>query len=206
MHPALFPLLLCLAAAGCQKDAGDAERVEALEVYGAIPDFELRDQAGAPITRRGLLGDVVIANFMFTRCPTVCPVFTMKTQRLVERLADVPDLQFVSFSVDPEHDTPEVLADYARERALDTRRWRLLTGDPSTIKATVEGGLKMALDRRGVLSDGTPDIVHATHWVLLDREGQIRGYYDSSERERIDALIADAAALARGTSTSPQRR
>lgn len=191
-------LLLCAAivAAGCQGRA-DARRVAALEVYGEIPDFALTDQSGAGFTRADLAGKVVIANFIFTRCPTVCPVFTMKTQRLVERLEDTGDLLFVSFSVDPEHDTPEVLTAYAKERGLDTRRWRLATGDPAVIQATVEDGLKMALDRRGVLADGTPDIVHATHWVLLDRAGQIRGYYDSSERERIDALIADAAALSR---------
>ena len=191
-------VLLCaaLAVAGCQKRA-DAERIAALEVYGTIPDFKLTDHTGAAVTRSDLAGQVVIANFIFTRCPTVCPVFTMKTQRLVERLEGTDDLAFISFSVDPAHDTPEVLAAFAAERKLDTRRWRLLTGSPEAIKATVEDGLKMALDRRGVLADGTPDIVHATHWVLLDRAGQIRGYYDSSERERIDALIADAAALSR---------
>lgn len=191
-------LLLCVAlgATACQSRA-DARRIEALEVYGQIPDFSLTDQRGAAISRGDLAGHVVIANFIFTRCPTVCPVFTMKTQRLVERLEDAADLTFVSFSVDPGHDTPKVLAAYAAERGLDTRRWHLLTGDPEAIKATVEDGLKMALDRRGVLADGTPDIVHATHWVLLDRTGQIRGYYDSTARERIDALIADAAALSR---------
>ena len=198
-----LPILLCLAA--CQGRA-DAERIEALETYGSIGEFALTDQSDVQVSRADLFGErgnVVIANFIFTRCPTVCPVFTMKTQRLVERLADTDGLEFVSFSVDPTHDTPAVLAAFAKERKLDTRRWRLLTGDPETIKKTVEGGLKMALERRGVLSDGTPDIVHATHWVLLDRAGQIRGYYDSSERARIDALIADAAALARGTKRRP---
>lgn len=191
-----LPMALCLAFAACQGRA-DAERIAALEVYGEIPDFALTDHTGAAVSRDDLRGHVVIANFLFTRCPTVCPVFAMKTQRLVERLAAVDDLEFVSFSVDPEYDTPAVLRAWAAQRSLDLSRWRLLTGDPAVVKATVEGGLKMMLDRRGVLSDGTPDIGHATHWVLLDRAGQIRGYYDSSERARIDALIADASALAR---------
>lgn len=182
------------AAAGCKDTA--AERAASLEVLGEIPDFALTDHTGAALTRADLAGDVVVANFIFTRCPTVCPVFTMKMQRLTERLVDARGLRFVSFSVDPEHDTPAVLAAYAAEHGADPSRWRFVTGDPEALRATVEDGLKMAMERRGQLPGGAPDIVHATHFVLLDRQGRIRGYYDSSVRERIDALIADARALA----------
>lgn len=191
--------LIAAAACACQGDAsaGGAERAKALEVFGEVPEFALTDQTGERFARSELAGKAVIANFIFTRCPTVCPLFTMKMQRVAERTAAADGLALVSFSVDPEYDTPEVLAAYAAEREIDPARWKFLTGDPATVKATVEGGLKMALDRQGTFPDGTPDIVHGTHFVLIDQRGRIRGYYDSTETERIDALVADAKALAK---------
>lgn len=191
---------LAFAAGGCKDRDAAAARAKKLDVLGEIPDFALTDQTGKPFARADLEGKVVIANFIFTRCPTVCPVFTARMQRLTERLADSKGLLFVSFSVDPEYDTPEVLARYAKKRDIDGRRWKFLTGDPAAIKRTSEEGLKLVLQRRGTLPDGTPDIVHDPHFVLLDRRGRIRGYYNSTDRDRLDALIADARALAAGGS------
>ncbi len=168
-----------------------------LPLYGQMPAFELTDHRGAPATAQAFAGKIVIANFIFTRCPTVCPVFTMKMKRVQERTSELGDhIALISFSVDPEHDTPQVLTAYAEKFSVDTTRWSFLTGPLDAVKKTVEGSLKIAMVREGSLENGVPDIVHGTHFVLLDATGRIRGYYDSDVIERIDDLVADALALA----------
>ena len=168
---------------------------ERLPTYGVVPAFSFRDQTGAAFTDRDLRGKVVIASFVFTRCPTVCPVVSLKMQRIGERLADDRGILLVSFSVDPAHDTPPVLAAFASRYGADPGRWKFLTGDPAAIRSTVEGSLKIAMDLQGDLAGGVPDIVHGTHLVLIDGAATIRGYYDYSDPQRIEALVRDAAAL-----------
>ena len=105
------------------------------------------------------------------------------------------DLQLVSLSVDPEFDTPAVLADYAARHGIVSPRWRFLTGDPGAVREVVEDGFKIAMERRGTTEGGAPDIVHGSHFVLLDSEAQIRGYYDSTVPERLQDLLRDARGL-----------
>jgi protein SCO1/2 len=166
-----------------------------LEVYGTMPSFELRDQTGAVVTEDQLRGHVVIASFIFTRCPTVCPLLTMKMRRVQDRTEDARDLKLLSFSVDPTHDTPEVLAAYAAGHGADPARWRFLTGDAEAIRRIATDGLMLALDVRGQLPNGAPDVVHAEHFVLLDTELRIRGYYDTSDARRIERMLRDARRL-----------
>lgn len=166
-----------------------------LEVYGTMPGFELRDQTGAVVTEDALRGHVVIASFIFTRCPTVCPLLTMKMRRVQDRTEDARDLKLLSFSVDPTHDTPEVLAAYAAGHGADPARWRFLTGDAEAIRRIATDGLMLAMDVRGQLPNGAPDVVHAEHFVLLDTELRIRGYYDTSDARRIERMLRDARRL-----------
>ena len=186
-----------IGSGGCGSKDDDRKRVRALEILGQAPSFSLTDQTGTPFTAADLLGKVTIINFIFTRCPTVCPIFTRRFQRIVHSLDHVKPIQFVSISVDPAHDTSKVLADYAAKHNADPARWKFLTGDPEAIRLTAENGLKLVLERSGTLADGTPDIVHDTHFVLIDKQGNIRGYYDSGEKTRREALLLDAKALAR---------
>jgi protein SCO1/2 len=179
---------------GCRGADGDARQ---LEVLGTVPDFAFTDQTGAPVRSSDLRGHVHIAHFIFTRCPTVCPTTTLKMQRLGQRLADQDAVRFLSFSVDPEHDTPPVLATFAARFRADPARWKFLTGPPAAVRAAAEEGFRIAVDRGAALADGTPSITHGTHFVLLDRQLRIRGYYDSDDAGRLDELAADAAALAR---------
>lgn len=166
-----------------------------LEDYGALPAFELRDQTGAVVTQDALRGHVLIASFIFTRCPTVCPLMTMKMRRVQDRTMDERDfIKLLSFSVDPGHDTPEVLAEYAAGHGADPARWRFLTGDIAVIRRVADA-LSLGLDVRGQLPNGAPDLVHAEHFVLFDPELRIRGYYDSSDPKRIERMLRDARRL-----------
>jgi protein SCO1 len=186
---------LLAALGGCK--SGDPEPAE-LDVLGTVPDFAFTDQTGAPVRSADLRGRVHVAHFIFTRCPSVCPTTTLKMERLGERLAGRGDaIHFLSFSIDPEHDTPPVLAAFAARFHADPARWKFLTGPPDAVRAAVVGGFRIAVERDAALADGTPNIVHGTHFVLLDRRLRIRGYYDSDDAARLDQLAADAEALAR---------
>jgi protein SCO1/2 len=187
-------LLVALLGAACGRGAG--ADVEELEVVGQVPTFRFVDQTGAPVSDQDLAGSVSIVNFVFTRCPTVCPVTSLKMKGIGERLSG-EDVRLVSFSVDPEHDTPPVLAEFAARYGADPARWRFLTGPRGEVERAVEDGFKIALERRGELAGGVPDLVHGVHFVLVDRALRIRGYYDSDDADRLDRLVRDARSLAR---------
>jgi protein SCO1 len=186
------------ATGACRRlDAAAEERAEVLPQLGAVGPFWLTDQEGRTFSEASLDGKVWVAAFMFTRCPTVCPEMVRRMRGIQAQAKErgVP-LELVSFSVDPENDTPEVLRAYMQAQALDTSNWRFLTGDSAVIRSTAERGFKIGVE-------GTPKagaehfgITHGTHLVLLDKKRTIRGYYQSSDPERVTALLDDAARLA----------
>lgn len=185
-----LPLVLLVA---CSKDAPPK-----LDDYGAMPAFSFRDQTGAAITEDWLRGRVTVVDFIFTRCDTICPALTFQMARLSEQTKDLGDrVRFVSFSVDPEHDTPEVLAAYAAKNHADPARWRFVTGDYRPIEELIEGALMSAMDPAGTTESGAPDIRHGGHFLLIDPDLRIRGIYDSTEESRMKALARDARRLAR---------
>lgn len=164
---------------------------------GTIPEFALTNQDGAAFGTQQLRGKVWIANFIFTRCPTVCPLFTRKMAQVQTHTSSAgTDLQLVSFSVDPDYDQPPVLKAYAEKNHADASRWTFLTGKPDALKTVVVDGLKQLMGREGPSSDFN-SIFHGTHFVLIDRAGHIRGYYRSEDDDVIERLSADALALAK---------
>lgn len=190
---------LALVAAGlavAQVVRGRAAEPTPLDDLGPIPTVALVDQRGEPFATDAMRDRVTIVNFIFTRCPTICPVTSLKMQRLAARTADVPAIQLLSISVDPAHDTSPVLAAFAARYDADPARWRFVTGAPAAVQAAVEQGYKIAVEREGELEGGVPDIVHGGHFVLVDGALRIRGYYDSNDAARLDALAADARRLA----------
>ena len=150
---------------------------------GQVPKFALTNQLGRSVTERDFKGKVWIASFVFTRCASVCPMLTAKFRQLQEQLHDVPGLAYVSISVDPEYDTPQVLAAYAKRFDADASRWQFLTGPLADIERTVVAGFKIHIgDRKPSAADPTlMEIMHGEHFVLIDGKGTIRGYYRSDE-------------------------
>lgn len=169
-----------------------------LEDYGALPAFTFTREDGRPFGSRDLAGAPYVANFIFTRCPTVCPVFSRKMAGLQQRTADAGEhLRLVSFSVDPAWDTPERLAAYAKKYGADPTRWAFLTGDFRLLKDTVQGGFKVSMGRESAAEPVDPaGLMHGTHFVLVDGRGHIRGYYLSNDAEALERLRRDARRLA----------
>lgn len=184
---------LALAATfGCR-------RASDLPALGSVGTFSLSDQAGRPVTAETMRGQVWAAAFFFTRCPTVCPRITRRMRDLQQAAAKaaVP-LQLVSFSVDPDNDTPEVLTAYAKEHGADLATWRFLTGDLEVVRKTSEQGFKLALDGKATPGAEHLGLFHGSHLVLVDGAGQIRGYYRTSEDSQMTQLLGDAKLLASG--------
>jgi protein SCO1/2 len=160
-----------------------------------VPAFSLRDQNARAVAPEDLRGKVWIANFIFTRCPDVCPLLTTRMAGVRTQLAPVrSQLDIVSFSVDPAHDTPAVLKAYAQKRGADQPDWFFLTGPIDQVKQVIVDGFKQSLSSTPAEAGKAAGILHGSHFVLVDRGLDIRGFYPSDE-EGILRLMRDARVL-----------
>jgi protein SCO1 len=171
--------------------AFSCNRASNLETFYPVPDFSLTDQTDKPVTLHELKGRVWVADFIFTNCGGTCPVMTEKMRKLQETLP--ADIRMVSFTVDPARDTSKALAAYAAEHGATRERWLFLTGDKQALYDICIKGFKLPLQD----DEGTPlePITHSTRFVLVDKEGQIRGYYSGTEEEDLKRLAAAAKGL-----------
>ena len=170
-----------------------ALRQRTVSSYGAVPSFQLTNQNGQPFGSSQLAGKIWVADFIYTTCPGPCPMISGRMSELQKPL-EKTDVHLVSFSVDPEKDTPAVLRGYAEKLQAEPERWDFLTGPKSVIYKLSHDGFKLAVSD-GSDAQGLP--VHSTRMVLVDRHGQIRGYYDATEPEAITKLLADTNHLLR---------
>ncbi len=163
-------------------------------IYATVPDFSLMDRHGKPFTQADVAGRIIIADFFFTRCTTICPKMSVQMQQLQLKLNDAAydDVVFLSHTVDPEHDTPDVLDSYARRLEADDRRWKFLTGPARDIYRLGNAGyLLSALED----SASAERFLHDSRFVLVDKERHIRGYYEGTTAEGMNALAADLKML-----------
>ena len=183
LKPVAFTsLLICIFAVGCKRPAP-------LPVYGQVPEFRLTSQTGEPFDEKILDGKIWVADFIFTQCQGPCPRMSSQMRGVQNAVASLPGVRLVSFSVDPERDTPAVLAEYASRYHAIPGRWFFLTGDARTIDA---------LDRRAfMLGNLNAAMVHSTRFVLVDGRGKIRGYYGASEDDSTARLLVDIRRLVR---------
>ncbi len=164
-----------------------------LRVLGQVPAFELIDQYGERFDQWRLWGKVWIADFIFTRCTATCPQQTARLADLSRQLGDelkADRLRLVSFTVDPAHDTPAVLEAYGKQHKADEESWSFVTGDRSALWSLCERGFKLPV---GEQTENTANpFLHSTQFVLVDQQGQIRGYYDGLLAEDVARLKKDA--------------
>ena len=170
-----------------------ALRQRTVSSYGTVPSFQLVNQNEQAFGSAQLAGKIWIADFIYTTCPGPCPMISSRMSELQKPL-EKTDVHLVSFSVDPEKDTPEVLRGYAEKLQAEPAHWDFLTGPKSTIYKLSHDGFKLAVSD-GSDAEGIP--VHSTRMVLVDRHGQIRGYYDAAEADAMTKLLADTNHLLR---------
>ncbi|MBI3785804.1 MAG: SCO family protein [Deltaproteobacteria bacterium] len=170
-----------------------------LPILGSLPAFSLTASNGRPFTQGDLQGRVWIANFIYTTCPSVCPMLSgqmLKVERALER-AGRTDVRLVSFSVDPKNDTPETLTSYGQRFSADPQRWFFVTGEHAALHHLIIDGFHLAVAERSAEqnTDGEGLITHSDRFVLLDKDMQVRGYYRGSENDEVQQLLHDAVTL-----------
>ncbi len=184
-------ILAALTAVACGRGTAASEPPRLF----ALPEFTLVERSGNPATLSALRGRPWIADFIFTRCAGVCPAMTARMAALRTRLAGTP-VRFVSFSVDPGNDTPEVLARYAAAAGAGADWW-FVTGPMRDLHALSTEGFKLAaMENAPGAETADGPFLHSSKFVLVDGEGAIRGYYDSEDEAALRALEADARRLA----------
>ncbi len=167
---------------------------------GHVPGFLLVNRDGRQIDNAELTGSPWVADFIFTRCALSCP---RMTERMLGLEKMVPGgVRRVSFSVDPEYDSPQVLQLYAESWGITDPEWLFLTGERETIRRLVTGGFKLGLDDEPPPGSASPDepILHSTRFVLVDGAGIIRGYYDAFRPQELNRLARDYRAVAAAAS------
>ena len=173
-------------------------------VWGELPQFALTDQEGNQLRRSDLLGTVWVASFIFTHCPDVCPLIASRMASLRDSLAAKKllgtQVRLVSFTVDPERDTPLILHNYAaRFGANSPQQWAFLSGQPQELSNLISQGFRLAVTKMALSPTGDRqsahlpnyNIVHSQRLALVDCSGQLRGLYPALEPATPNLLMAD---------------
>jgi protein SCO1/2 len=176
----LVALSLCLATSACIKP-------KELPVFGDIPEFQLTAQTGQPFDSKTLDGHVWVADFIYTTCTGPCPMMTTHMRQLQNSTAEIPEVMLVSITVDPAHDTPAVLAEYAGHFKQDPARWFFLTGEQAMLNDLGVHAFK--------LNSVDGSLTHSTRFVLIDRKRRIRGFYTYGEDGFMPQLLHDVRQL-----------
>ncbi|MFT7560478.1 MAG: cytochrome oxidase Cu insertion factor (SCO1/SenC/PrrC family) [Flavobacteriales bacterium] len=174
----------------------DTPPTKPLRILGSVPSFSLSDQHGDKANMADFIGHVWVANFIFTRCQNTCPLQTASMNKLNKNLDEYKHregIRFVSVSVDPENDTPEVLTDYIAKRNLDTTQWSFLTGSREDIWELSKKGLRLPVSEES--KDTKMPILHSSQFVLVDAQGRIRGYYNGLDKLDLNKLSQDLHTL-----------
>lgn len=150
-----------------------------------VADFSLINQNGETITQDDYKDKIYVTDFFFTRCPSICPVMTNNMEKLQGIFIDNDDVMFLSLSVTPEIDSIPVLRDYATKKGVIDAKWNITTGDKKHIYDLARKSY-FAVVEEG--DGGLQDFIHTPHFVLVDKEKQIRGIYDGTNREDIQRL------------------
>ncbi len=165
-------------------------------LFHTVPDFQLTNQTGQTVTGSSLKGKVFVADFFFTRCPGICKKMSSQLTRVQERFLNNPAVQIVSFSVDPTNDSVPALREYADRYDIKTEKWQLLTGEKAQIYKLAKYGYFVTAKENDPTAESLEDqFVHTDKFVLIDKGGQIRGYYNGTDRKDVDRLMTEVDIL-----------
>ena len=166
-----------------------------------IPDFSFINQGNDTISKKDYSGSIYVANFFFTTCPTICPIMTNKMKYVQDKLSVYPNIKFLSHSVNPGYDTPEVLSEYASRMQVDLSNWNFVTGEKQQIYSIASSYFVNVTEDE--LAPG--GFLHSEYFVLVDKEGNVRsgidingnpyGAYDGTNDAEMKTLVKDIRVL-----------
>ena len=159
--------------------------------YHKISDFILTNQNGKEITQADYKDKIYVADFFFTTCQDICPLMTKNMYELQEELKNDNEILLLSHTVIPEVDTVKRLKEYAIENNVDDSKWNLVTGDKKQIYELARKSYLAVEDS----NFNEFDMIHTENFMLIDKEKQIRGFYDGTNSEEINRLLKDIEIL-----------
>ncbi len=172
--------------------AHNIEKKQALPVYKTLDPFTLTNQAGAEVTLEDYKGSIWVADVIFTRCPGPCAEMTRRMKSLQDVLAGQEDVRLVSLTTDPDFDTPEVMRRYALTFDANLDQWDFLTGPKPEMKKVLEKNLmQTGIEKDEEHRESENDLfIHSTMMVLIDKEGRIRGTFETLKPEALVQLLS----------------
>lgn len=166
--------------------------VQHVRQYHKIADFSLINQNGDTISQNSYKDKIYVADFFFTTCQTICPIMTDHMIEIQNKIMDDEEVLLLSHTVTPDIDDVAQLNRYAKIKGVNASKWNLVTGEKKQIYDLARQSY-MAVKDNG---DGGPfDMIHTENFMLIDKERQIRGYYDGTDPEEIDRLLEDIKIL-----------
>ena len=161
-------------------------------IYHTIGNFKLVNQDSAIITDETLDGKIYVADFFFTSCRTICPVMKTQMRRVYDVVKNDPDVLIVSHTIDPEYDTVGLLKDYAQRLGVETDKWHFLTGNKDSIYHLAQTSYFVT----AMEAESEPDgFIHSGAFLLIDKQGRIRGKYDGTNEAEVNQLLEDIRIL-----------
>lgn len=204
MRNSFFILVLMLGLLACKEEKkrsalpyyGPAEvTAEGDSIYHTIPPFSFVNQDGEIVNDKDYNGKIYVADFFFTTCDNICPKMTKQMYRVQEAFRESPNVMLLSHTVDPETDSVQVLAAYAKEMNADTRKWNFVTGGKKELYDIAYSGYFLNVLEAPEDAGGENDFIHSETFVLVDPGKHIRGLYDGTNPAEIDRLIHDIKVL-----------
>ncbi|WP_194777094.1 SCO family protein [Pararhodonellum marinum] len=178
---------------GVEDPFGDCQYPDSAQHF--IPEFTFVSQDSSRIGREDMEGKITIVDFFFTSCPSICPIMSNEMNRVQDAFREREEVQIFSISIDPEYDSPEVLAAYADRHEAKKGKWFFLNGPKDEVYDLARCGFILpTLDGKGI----PEDFVHSDKFALIDEKGRIRGYYSGTNREDVDLLILETKILLYG--------
>jgi protein SCO1/2 len=171
-------------------------KMSGLEVFGneghRIPNFSFIDQDGKTITEADVIGKVYVVDYFFTTCKSICPVMSNELEQVADHFKNEDGVIFLSHTVDPETDSIPLLKAYAEKHHANSKQWHFLTGPKKDLYDLARTGY--LLDAHEGKGD-EDDFIHTQNFALIDKERQIRGFYDGTKHEEMEKLKADISKL-----------
>lgn len=189
----------CILMLSCSKEPkeslpiyGEKEVTSTDTIYHTIGNFKLINQDSAIVEKKTVDGKIYVADFFFTSCRTICPIMKGQMMRVYEAVKDDPEVLIVSHTIDPEYDTVGLLHDYADRLGVDSKKWHFLTGNKDSIYYLAQTSYFVTAMEDDTQQDG---FIHSGAFMLIDKEGRIRGKYDGTNEEDVNKLIQDINVL-----------
>ncbi len=161
-------------------------------VYHTIPSFAFVNQYGDTVTQKDLDGKIYISDFFFTSCPTICPVMKKQMIKVYDEIKGNPEVMILSHTIDPAHDTPEVLNEYAKDLGVTGKQWQFVTGPKEKIYEIGQGSYMVTANEDSLAEGG---YIHSGAFILVDKQKRVRGIYDGTTEDGTQKLIQDLKTL-----------